>query len=167
MPHPQGKQSILRQKLVDYLVQECDRFFPNMDWEYYAVDMGETEEPKGAVLIDRIIRDNNYPANVAHVPKTYNVHLSLKLFHEDYKVALDRAADWEEEISDRIIKKLQIEGYEALFKGIFPNPRQPSIIQENKNQDGGGYINLHLFYVWDDDGKIESSLDIPDYLLDN
>lgn len=167
MPHPIGQQSTLRKALVDFLTQETAAYFPAMDWEYYRADKGYIDEPKGAVFVDRILRRDNYPANVDYVPKLYKFHISLKLFNIDYKVALDRAADWEEEIGDRIIKKLQIEGYKDLFKGIHCDPQQPSVIQEDKNQDDGGYIALYMFFVWNDDGKIESSTDFPDYLLDN
>lgn len=167
MPHPVTKQLNIRKALADYLTIMCDRFFSDMDWEYYRVDSGYVEEPKGAVFLRSIQRKDNYPVNVDYVPKVYKFHISLKLFDEDSKTALDKATAWEEEIGDRIIKKLQIEGYQGLFRGIHCDRQQPSIIQEAQNQDDGGRINLHMFLVWDDDGIIESSLNIPDYLLDN
>lgn len=168
MPHPAAnKQPELRNSLVNYLIQESAPFFPNMDWEYYLIDRGYVEEPKGAVYLDRIQRKDNYPANLDHVPKIYRFHLVLKFYDSDYKEGLDIAAAWEEEIGDRMIKKLQIEGYEGFFKGIRLDPKQPSVIQDDKNQDDSGLIMLHMFLIWDDDGIVESSLNIPDYLLDN
>lgn len=154
MVDPVSSQSKVRTKLAEYLTLETNQYYADIDWLYYYQEHDSSMSPRGAIFIDKIARPNNYPANLDSSTKNYAIHLRLKISKNTVENLLDSMADWEEELSDRIVKKLQCNGYDGFFQGIHPDPRQPSILEVNKNQDDGGCGNLHLFLLWTDHGSV-------------
>lgn len=151
MPDPTNNQSQLRSLLAQYLTQETTQYYPDIDWLYYYQAHDAEMSPRGAIFVDRISRDDQYPFNVEQARKTYQIHLRLKVSKITLEELLSSLESWESELNDKIAKKLQIDGHNDYFKGIHLDPRQPSVLEVDKNQDEGAKGNLHLFWVWSDD----------------
>lgn len=154
MPDPINNQSNLRIELANYLMQETIQYYPDIQWLYYLQAHDPTMTPRGAIFLDRITRNRQLPYNIDNSSHSYQFHLRLKistLYLADLLASLE---NWESELNDKIAKKLQIEGYNGYFQGIYPDTRQPSVLEVDKNQDEGAKGNLHLFWVWNDMGKV-------------
>ena len=156
MPDPQTKQSQIRYKLAEYLTQETTQFYSDINWLYYYQEHDSSMPPMGAIFIDRINGDTSYPFNIDNCHTCYKIHLRLKISRDTLLELLDSLDNWSSYLKDRVLKKLQIEGYQDYFKGIHLDPKQEIVIQVDKNQDSGGCGNLHIFLIWDDDGLIST-----------
>ena len=136
------------------MVRETIQYYPDINWLYYLQAHDVTLPPLGAIFIDRITRNAEYPFNVDDSQKIYQFHLRLKISRYDYDELLFAMENWESELNDKICRKLQVEGHEGYFQGIHPDPRQPSVFEVDKNQDEGAKGNLHLFWVWHDGDRV-------------
>lgn len=154
MPDPETKQPEIRYKLAEFLTQETNQFYSDIDWLYYYQEHDSSMSPVGAIFIDRINGGSSYPLNLDNSNTCYKIHLRLKISRDTLLELLDSLDNWSAYLKNQLFKRLQIEGYEGYFKGIHLDPGQEIVIQVDKNQDSGGTGNLHIFLVWDDQGKV-------------
>ncbi len=155
MPDPQTKQPEIRHKLAEYLTQETTQFYSDINWLYYYQEHDSSMSPMGAIFIDRVESgNNNYPLNLDNPNTSYKIHVRVKISKDTLLELLDSLDNWAAYLKNTVFKKLQCEGYQGFFKGMHLDPGQEIVIQVDKNQDGGGCGNLHVFLVWNDQGIV-------------
>lgn len=157
MPDPSGSlQPLVRTRLAEYLTNETTIFFPDIDWQYYATEHDTTMSPRGAIFIDSLDADREYPGNLDNITKLYKIHVLLRLSKENIPDLLTAMEEWSNYLTDTALKKLQKEGYLDFFKGIHLRPRDSVIMEQSKNQLEGGKGVVHWFLLWDDSGATSS-----------
>jgi hypothetical protein len=146
---PPSTQPQVRNKLAEYLTLSCSSFEPDISWLYYLDEHNPTMPPMGAVICDRFTESQNYPFNLDDIQTLFNIHLRLIISKDNLNDLFDSLDAWTDYLKNSAIRSLQIDGYEGLFKGIHLNPKKEHFFNINKNQDGGGQGDLHLFLIWE------------------
>ena len=151
---PLSRQSLIRNKLAEYLVSKSVAYEPDISWLYYSDSHSPALPPMGAVICDRFKEENNFPFNLDSVQTCYKIRLRLLISKDDLNDLWDALDSWCDYLKNDVMRSLQVEGYEDLFQGIHLDPKQEQFLKVDINQDDGGTGQLHLFYAWDDNGKI-------------
>lgn len=157
MPDPTGsRQAEIRTKLADYLYSQTSSFFPDINWLNYNSEHDTSLAPQGSIFIESYDIDREYPGNLDNITKLFRIHIILRLSKSTMAELLTAMDNWADEVTDRVVKNLQKDGFDEFFRGIKFRPTNSVIYEVEKYQTEGGKGVLNFYLLWEDHGFLTS-----------
>jgi hypothetical protein len=141
---------MLVKKLAEYLELET-----GIDWKYYSDIHNSTMEPKGACLRAKTtpVSDQRY---LDYLQKSYRFKLRLLISDRNSWEVIAALEEWQDKLTDSIMRKLHSLGYEGLFYQIKFVEATNGI---RENQDNGATGSVELLYDWSDDSVVAGTFE--------